>query len=215
MTVSSLTGIVNYGIGNVRSVQNAVEKVGGTPLLSADVEQLMQCDRLILPGVGAFAHGIAQLRAGELDKLLDDFVADGRPVLGICLGMQLLTQGSLEFDDTAGLGFTDGQATQLQAPKDASDFRLPHVNWKTLRRKPGVVDWFYEGVNPAARFYFIHSFGVQGDVPDIAAWAEHSGVEFAAVIARNNVIGTQFHPEKSGPQGLKMLGNFVSKGNKQ
>lgn len=213
MTGASLTGIVDYGIGNVRSVQNAVEKVGGTPILTADIDQLMQCDRLILPGVGAFAQGIAELRSRALDTLLQSFVETDRPLLGICLGMQLLTSGSDEFGHTPGLGFINTQVAELQPHSESVDFRLPHVDWRKLKRAQGSLDWFYDGVSPAAKFYFIHSFGVHASATDAVAWADYAGLEFAAVIARGNVIGTQFHPEKSGPEGLKMLSNFVFRGN--
>lgn len=209
---SSLTGIIDYGVGNVRSVQSAIEKVGGTPILTDDAERLLACDRLVLPGVGAFAHGIAELKARGLDVVLRQSIEAGKPLLGICLGMQMLTHRSWEFGDTEGLAFTEGTVALMQAPVGAETYRLPHVGWKQLRRVSGHHDWLFEGVDPEARFYFIHSFAVQEDNADIAAWANHDGVRFAAVMGRDNVIGTQFHPEKSGPQGLRMLSNFVSKG---
>lgn len=212
MTVKSLTGIIDYGVGNLRSVQSAVEKVGGTPVVTADHDRLMRCERLILPGVGAFAHGIAELKARGLDTILRQAIDTGRPLLGICLGMQMLATRSLEFGDTSGLGFTAGIVMLIEPPLDGVPLRLPHVAWKSLRRVPGAQDWFFDGVDLNARFYFIHSYAIQGSATDVAAWADHEGVEFAAVIARGNVIGTQFHPEKSGPEGLRMLRNFVSKG---
>lgn len=213
MNNSSLTGIIDYGVGNVRSVLSAVEKVGGNPVLTSNHEELMRCDRLILPGVGAFAHGMAELHERGLDALIKDEVHKGKPLLGICLGMQMLTSGSLEFGYTKGLGLVEGMVSQLQPVSSAPSIRLPHVDWKPLQRATGDQEWFFSGVNPESRFYFIHSFGAQENRTDVAAWAEYCGIRFAAVIARGNVIGTQFHPEKSGPEGLRMIRNFVTKEN--
>lgn len=212
MTDNSLTGILDYGVGNVRSVQSAVSKVGGSPILTDDYDQLLACDRLILPGVGAFAHGVAELKTRGLDTVLHRSIDAGKPLLGICLGMQMLTSRSLEFGDTPGLNFTAGTVAPLEPAAGAPPVRLPHVAWKPLRRAPGPNDWLFEGVDPDARFYFIHSFAAQGDPTDVIAWADYDGIEFAAVVGRDNIVGTQFHPEKSGVEGLKMLKNFVEKG---
>lgn len=211
MNKSSLTGIIDYGVGNVRSVLNAVQKVGGNPVLSSNYDELMKCDRLILPGVGAFAHGISELRSRGLDELITDEAKKGKPLLGICLGMQMLTAGSLEFGDTKGLGLIEGRVTQLQPSPGGIPVRLPHVDWRPLQRVSPDLEWFFSGVNRDARFYFIHSFGAQENESNVAAWAEYRGIRFAAVVARGNVVGTQFHPEKSGPAGLQMLRNFVER----
>lgn len=212
MTATSLTGILDYGVGNVRSVQSAVSKVGGTPVLTADHDRLLECERIILPGVGAFAHGIAELKARGLETVLHRMIDAGKPLLGICLGMQMLATRSLEFGNTPGLNLTAGTVTMLKAPQGTRPVRLPHVAWKPLRRVLGRHDWLFEGVDPAARFYFIHSFAAQGDPTDVVAWADHDGIEFAAVVGKGNIVGTQFHPEKSGAEGLKILKNFVMKG---
>jgi len=212
MTASSLTGIIDYGVGNIRSVRSAVEKVGGTPVVSSDPAELLACARLILPGVGAFAHGMGELKARGLDAVVQQAAADGFPVLGICLGMQMMMSRSLEFGDTQGLGLASGTVTLIETPKGATQLRLPHVAWKPLERIDARAEWFFDGVDRDARFYFIHSFAAQGHVPDAAAWSAHDGVRFAAVVARSNVVATQFHPEKSGLAGLRLLGNFVSKG---
>jgi glutamine amidotransferase len=212
VTKTKLTGVIDYGTGNVRSVCNAVEAVGGRPILSSDPDQLLRCDRLILPGVGAFAHGMAELRSRGLDAVLKSAVSDGMPMLGICLGMQMLAKSSLEFGESAGLGIAQGVVSLIQSTDPARIPRLPHVAWKTIEWKNEGGAWLFEGVDPDARFYFIHSYAVPATSPDVAAVAEIDGIEFAAVLAVNNVIGTQFHPEKSGPEGLKILRNFVMKG---
>lgn len=212
MTTKSITGIIDYGIGNVRSVFNAVEEVGGTPLLTSDHQKLLDCDRLILPGVGAFAQGICGLKERGLDIFIKSVVADGVPLMGICLGMQLLTERSLEFGETVGLGITDGTVDLIATNNSEGIIRLPHVAWKPLVRKTDNAGWLFDGVDPDARFYFIHSYAVSGKLDSVVATAECEGIFFGAVLALGNVVATQFHPEKSGPEGLKMLKNFVMRG---
>jgi glutamine amidotransferase len=212
MTTTSLTGIIDYGLGNVRSVFSAVEAVGGEPVLTASVDELLGCDRLILPGVGAFAHGMAELETRRLDKFIKKAALDGVPIMGICLGMQMLTQKSLEFGETEGLGLAEGLVSLIRPSNPDQFLRLPHVAWKPLTRTRDDAAWLFDGVDPSAKFYFIHSYGVSGDSAHVAATAEHDGVSFGAVLLADNVVGTQFHPEKSGPEGLKMLKNFVMKG---
>lgn len=212
MTASALTGIIDYGVGNLRSVQSAVERVGGIPLVTSNPARLLDCPRLILPGVGAFRHGMAELETRGLSAVIRQAVAAGTPLLGICLGMQMLTTRSFEFGDTPGLGLTAGTVTRLERSDGIEPLRLPHVAWKPLRRVSGVLDWFFDGIGDDDRFYFIHSLAVQDVKVDVAALADHDGLAFAAVMTHGSVIGTQFHPEKSGPAGLKLLSNFVSKG---
>lgn len=211
MTKTNFTGVIDYGVGNVRSVCSAVEAVGGRPVLSSDPDELMKCDRLILPGVGAFAHGMAELRTRGLNEALRSAVTDGVPLLGICLGMQMLAQSSLEFGESAGLGLAQGVVSLIRSRDPMRRLRLPHVAWKPLERKSESAAWLFEGVDPDARFYFIHSYALPATSADVVAVAEIDGNEFAAVLAIRNVIGTQFHPEKSGPEGLKILKNFVMK----
>lgn len=212
MTTTNFTGVIDYGVGNVRSVCSAVEAVGGRPVLSSKPDELMKCDRLILPGVGAFAHGMAELRNRGLDAVLRAAVIDGMPLLGICLGMQMLAQSSLEFGESTGLGFAQGIVSLIKSRDPTRTLRLPHVAWKPLERKSESAAWLFDGVDPDACFYFIHSYAVSATSPDVVATAEVDGNEFAAVLEIRNVIGTQFHPEKSGPEGLKIIKNFVMKG---
>lgn len=211
MTKISLTGIIDYGVGNVRSVFNAVEAVGGSPVLTSNRDVLMGCDRLILPGVGAYAHGMAELKARGLDEFLKNTVENNIPLMGICLGMQMLARCSLEFGETTGLGFTDGVVSLIEPPKNATQ-RLPHVAWKQLKIQTNAAAWLFDGVDPNAKYYFIHSYAVPSTSSDVVATADCEGIDFAAVLATGCVVGTQFHPEKSGPEGLKMLKNFIVKG---
>ena len=208
MANTNYTGVIDYGIGNVRSVCSAIEAVGGKAVLSSDAEELLGCNRLILPGVGAFAHGMSELQTRGLDVVLKSAAADGMPILGICLGMQMLAQRSLEFGETAGLGLVEGVVSLLKPLNASQPMRLPHVAWKPLDGRSERAAWLFDGIDPRSRFYFIHSYAVPVTAPDVAAVAEVDGGEFAAVLARENVVGTQFHPEKSGGEGLKMLKNF-------
>jgi glutamine amidotransferase len=208
----SLTGIIDYGVGNVRSVMNAVKEVGGTPFLTGSPQDLLACDRLILPGVGAFAHGMSELKSRGLDTLIRKAAQDGKPIMGICLGMQMLTNMSLEFGETQGLCITDGLVSLIESTKPDQVLRLPHVAWKPLIRTSDEAAWLFKGIEPNARFYFIHSFAVTKDSAHVVATADYEGVSFGAVLSLRNVVGTQFHPEKSGPDGLKMLKNFITKG---
>ncbi len=212
MATNSLTGIIDYGVGNLRSVFNAVEAVGGNPVVTASTKELFSCDRLILPGVGAFAHGMAELKSRELDTLIKSAVKERMPVLGICLGMQMLAEKSLEFGETDGLGLADGVVSLIGHESSNKVLRLPHVAWKQLTRASEEAKWFFHKVNPEARFYFIHSYALSGISRSVIATADYEGALFGAVISVGNVVGTQFHPEKSGPEGLQMLKNFVMKG---
>jgi glutamine amidotransferase len=208
------TGIVDYGIGNLKSVASAVAAVGGAPCITSKTSELATCDRLILPGVGAFRHGMHALRSAGLDVFIRQFVADERPLLGICLGMQLLTEISTEFGETAGLTILPGDISKLHHQCRHHKLRLPNVGWLPLLRcadnTSDLAERLFHGVDPEARFYFIHSFAASAHNPVAAAISVYDGVSFASIIASDNVIGTQFHPEKSGPEGLKMLANFIS-----
>lgn len=212
MNIKSYTGIVDYGVGNLRSVFNAIKAVGGEPVLSDSADVLLDCDRLVLPGVGAFPHGMAELQKRGLGDVIKKFARDGRPILGICLGMQLLALKSYEFGETKGLGLAHGEISLLRPTNTDQILRLPHVAWKQLRRTKNEVDWLFDNVNPEAKFYFIHSYAMSYDSENVVATSEHDGVPFGAVLRAENVVGTQFHPEKSGPEGLKIIRNFIING---
>jgi len=212
MAARSFTGIIDYGVGNVRRVFNEVKAVGGEPVLTASIDELLGCDRLVLPGVGAFAHGMAELKARGLHSFINQAAQNGLPIMGICLGMQMLAQRSFEFGETEGLGLIDGVVSLIRASNSGQLLRLPHVAWKPLAHVRDDASWLFEGVDPAARFYFIHSYAVSVDSKHVVATAQHDGTPFGAITLSGNVVGTQFHPEKSGPEGLRLLKNFVSKG---
>lgn len=207
-------GVFDYGIGNLRSVANALSEIGMIPVVTSDPAVLEACDRCILPGVGAFPFGMAALRARGLDLVVRKFAETGRPLLGICLGMQLLCEASTEFELTLGLGIVNGTADRLRsvdASADGPGIRLPHVGWIDIRptgRATGFAARLLARLPSNAPMYFVHSYGLPVDASTTIAGACYSGSEFAAVVAQGTIVGTQFHPEKSGAVGLGFLDDF-------
>jgi imidazole glycerol-phosphate synthase subunit HisH len=193
--------IVDYGMGNKRSVEKALEHVGARPRITADHDELRAADAIVLPGVGAFPEAMRRLRASGLDELVRERAAAGVPLLGICLGMQLLFDASDEHEGAAGLGLLGGACTALAAPK------LPHIGWNrvSLERPSGLT----AGLGEAAAFYHVHSFVCRPrEDADVVGRGEY-GERFASIVERDNVAGVQFHPEKSSRDGLALLRNFV------
>jgi len=198
--------IVDYGMGNLGSIANIIRKVGGDPVLSESVDDLLAAEKLILPGVGAFGNGMAGLRdRGLVEPLTEMAIARGTPILGICLGMQLFTRGSEE-DTEAGLGWIDAETVRFQ-PDPTGKLKIPHMGWSALR-VVGDHPCFAWPDKPR-RFYFVHSYHVRcHDPADVLATATY-GIEFTSAIARDNIVGVQFHPEKSHRFGMELMENFV------
>jgi imidazole glycerol-phosphate synthase subunit HisH len=199
--------IVDYGLGNLRSVAGAVERLGYEPLVTSDPSSLAEAEKLILPGVGAFGDGMKNLRERGLVEPLDRLVLEERkPVLGICLGAQLMAARSEEFGDHEGLGWVDASVRRIE-PADRS-LRVPHVGWNELYQDGESL--LFDGVRDRELFYFVHSFYIDAAATsDVKGWCEYGG-RLAAVVERGNVFGTQFHPEKSQLAGLTLLGNFLA-----
>jgi glutamine amidotransferase len=194
-----LIAIVDYGVGNVRSVERALAHVGANPKLTADPDELEQADGLVLPGVGAFAPALAKLSGNGLGRRIVELAKNGKPLLGVCLGYQLLFDESTEHGRHEGLGLLPGKVVEV-----ANSARLPVIGWCRLAKSDDAVLW--QGIKDRSYFYFVHSFTPESSDSAIA-WSEHSP---AAAAARGNVMGTQFHPEKSGPDGLRVYKNFVA-----
>ncbi len=200
--------VFDYGFGNVRSAVRALERAGADVALTADHDAARAADGLVVPGVGAFAACMAGLVDAGGDDVVRDRLADGRPVLGICVGMQVLFEAGVEHGhDAAGLGLLPGTVEQLRAR------RLPHMGWNTVQA-PADSELF----DPAAdeRFYFVHSYGVRADPgatvagsPVTATWAEHGGDRFLAAVEAGPLSAAQFHPEKSGDAGAALLRRWV------
>ena len=204
MTRPVAIGIVDYGMGNRRSVQKALEHVGAETRLTADADRLRTADGLVLPGVGAFPQGMRNLADLGLDQLIREW--DG-PVLGICLGMQLLFDCSEEMTPThptEGLGLIGGEVTRVRA----DGLRIPHIGWNevTFERTSALTAGLPAGGCP---FYHVHSFAARPARPDDVIGSTSYGERLATIVGRGSVFGVQFHPEKSSADGLRLLGNFV------
>jgi glutamine amidotransferase len=197
-------GVIDYGMGNRRSVEKALEHAGAQAVITADHDELRAADGLVLPGVGAFPQAMRNLDALGLAELTRELAGRGRPLLGICLGMQLLFDTSEEMGGAAGLGLIPGEVTRL----DASRLRIPHIGWNEVCfERPSALT--AELPQPGAPFYHVHSFAVRPRDPETVLGTTEYGERFATIVARDAVFGVQFHPEKSSRNGLRMLHNFV------
>ena len=200
-----MIGVIDYGMGNLRSVLNALRYLDVDAQLVTDAETLMQCERAILPGVGAFSAAMDRLRTRGFVDAIRNHVRAGKPLLGICLGMQLLAGRGSEPVECEGLGLIPGRVSRLCVPRNTV---LPHVGWNELQiqRAHPVLSDVRKGVD----FYFVHSYGfTPEDEDDILATTDYGG-SFVSGVARGNVVGLQFHPEKSQSNGLQILRNFAA-----
>jgi imidazole glycerol-phosphate synthase subunit HisH len=197
--------VVDYGMGNRRSVEKALEHVGARALVTRDPAALESADALVVPGVGAFPQGMRNLTALGLDERIRSAAGAGKPVLGICLGMQLLFERSQEHELTDGLGLLAGEVSSLRG----AGLRIPHIGWSDVRfERPSPLTAGLPGDGCA--FYHVHSLAARPEDPaDVIATTEY-GERFATIVAHGNVLGVQFHPEKSSGDGLALLSNFVA-----
>jgi imidazole glycerol-phosphate synthase subunit HisH len=195
--------ILDYGMGNLRSIEKALARVGAEPLVSADHDAIRAADGIVLPGVGAFPEGMGRIRALGLDDLVAERVAAGAPLLGICLGMQLLFSSSTELGGASGLDLLPGEVRELEAP----GLKIPHIGWEPVRLD--ARSELTAGLDGETPFYFVHSFAARPSEWDVVLGTAVWGEPFACAVARPPVYGVQFHPEKSSSAGLRLLGNFA------
>jgi len=194
--------ILDYGMGNLRSVEKALEHVGATAIVSADAAVVRDADGVVLPGVGAFPRAMERIGEAGLDELIAERRGAGVPILGICLGLQLLFESSTELGGARGLGLLEGEVTGIEA----GGLKVPHIGWSPVR-------WEREsrltaGIDSETPFYFVHSFAPRPGPGELLGSAAH-GERFACAAERDNVFGVQFHPEKSSAAGLRLLANFA------
>lgn len=201
---------VDYGIGNIHSVVKALRRVGADVFLTSDPDRIARAGKVVLPGVGAFSDGMQSLERLGLVEPIREQVRRGNALLGICLGMQLLLSESEEFGVHRGLGIIPGRVEAIRA---AEGLKIPQIGWNAVL-PPSQARWndsLLAGVAPGTMFYFVHSFtAVPDHDADRLADADYGGQRISAAVACDNVTGFQFHPEKSGPPGLEILGRFVS-----
>ena len=202
-----MIAIVDYGVGNIFSLCSSFKYIGADICLTSDVATIKRADKVIFPGVGAFRDAEAKLRAIGLDKVVIDEAKSGKPFLGICLGMQMMLTKSYEFGEYQGLDIIPGNVISMEGVVP-SDYKIPHIGWNKLifpKDKPKSPIFRY--VNEGEHVYFVHSYYCTDCAPDTIATTEY-GAELTAAIARDNIFGVQFHPEKSGEVGLNILRAF-------
>lgn len=203
-----MIAIIDYGMGNLRSVQKGFEKVGCEALVTSDPKVVLEADKVVLPGVGAFADCMRNLTEGGFVEPILKVIRDGRPFLGICLGLQLLFSESEEFGVHRGLDVIPGRVVRFPEgmTEGGEALKVPHMGWNQLeiRRRPAAFDGIEEGTN----VYFVHSYYVVPDDESVVATTTRYGIDFCSAIWKDNIVATQFHPEKSQEKGLRILKNF-------
>ena len=200
-----MVGIIDYGVGNLFSLRSSFDAIGETVIVSSDPEVLRKADHILLPGVGAFEDAVKKLRQSHLDEMVYETVREGKPLMGICLGMQMLFEKSFEYGEHQGLGLLKGQVIPMAGliPKE---LKIPHMGWNALNiTQPNGK--LFRNTKEGDYVYFVHSYFASGCEDSLAAQTEY-GKWLTAAVEKDNVFGCQFHPEKSGDVGLQILKNF-------
>ena len=202
-----MVGIIDYGVGNLFSLRSSFEAIGTSVVVSSDPEELRKADHILLPGVGAFADAVQKLRTTHMDEMVFEAVREGKPLMGICLGMQMLFERSFEYGEHQGLGLLKGQVIPMAGllPKD---LKIPHMGWNALDvvKSDGKL---FANIKEGAYVYFVHSYFADGCKDSLAARTEY-GTWLTAAVEKDNIFGCQFHPEKSGEVGLDILRAFCA-----
>lgn len=207
-----MIAIVDYGMANLRSVEKALLKVGADPMITGDPAEIARAEKVVLPGVGAFCAAMSNLHHAGLDAAVRSHIAQGKPFLGICLGLQMLFDSSTEMGATEGLGVVPGQVVRffedgLPNPA-AAELKVPHIGWNSL--KFPTPSRLMAGLSEGARVYFVHSYFPVPQQQSVVTATSDYGYDFCCAIEKDNIAATQFHPEKSGAIGLQILRNFAS-----
>ena len=207
--------VVDYGLGNLKSVSRAIEYCDGKPEISSDPKIIASAKKIILPGVGAFGEGMKRLKELHLDRAIKEAVENGSYLLGICLGMQMLLDDSEEFGLQEGLGLIKGSVKKIEFTDDfgRSNRKIPHIGWSPIFCNPKRGNWsdsILSNIPEGSSVYFVHSYKASPiNDAEIIAISNYDGVKISAVVGNENVLGMQFHPEKSGPVGLQMIKNYL------
>jgi glutamine amidotransferase len=206
-----MIAIIDYGVGNLFSLSCSLKKIGAESVITNDVNVIKNAQSLILPGVGAFGDAAQKLESGGMSSLIKDLTLNGKPLLGICLGMQMLFDKSYEYGEHNGLGLIKGEVCPLE--KDVSGLKIPHMGWNSLdfKKKNSKI---LKYINDGDYVYFVHSYYAKCGEEYLSA-TSHYGIDVTASVEKENVYGTQFHPEKSGEVGLKILQAFAEIGEKR
>ena len=214
--ISKKVTVIDYGVGNLLSVKRALEHCGANVEITSDIVSILNADKLILPGVGAFPVAMNFLKELKLVKPIQDYSSSGKPLMAICLGMQLLLEESSEFESSLGLGIMPGKVIPIPSfSKTEHKLKIPHIGWSSINPSDKHSDWKTNALactNAGDSFYFVHSFMAQTEIPaHTVATARYGWNDIPAVISKDNVIGVQFHPEKSGENGLTILKEFLER----
>jgi imidazole glycerol-phosphate synthase subunit HisH len=205
MRRKQMIAIVDYDAGNLKSVSKALDALGQENIITGDAQQILAADKVILPGVGSFGDAMTQLKSRGLDQVLKQVAAEGKPLLGICLGLQVLFESSEESPGVEGLGILKGKVLRIP---DAEGLKIPHVGWNSLHLQNNGR--LFEGLKEDSYVYFVHSYYLKAEDPQIVKAVTEYGVSIDASVESGNVFACQFHPEKSSDVGAKILTNFAS-----
>ena len=203
--------ILDYGIGNVKSILNAFEEEGEKAILSRDKDIILKSKGIVLPGVGAFSEGMNNLKKHGLVQIIKKYAETKKPLLGICLGMQMLLEESEEFGITKGVGLIKGRVIKIPVEK-SNKIKLPHISWNEIKTKN--IPWentIFNEVEVNSNMYFVHTYVAKPDIEDeILSTTDYFGTEFCSALKKDNIYGCQFHPEKSAKDGLNVIKNFIN-----
>jgi len=202
-----MIAIIDYGAGNLFSLCSSLRYIGHDAVITGDKAVISNCDKMLLPGVGAFAGAMSKLRDEGLSELIIKEARGGKPLLGVCLGMQLLFEKSYEFGEHEGLGLLCGAVMPIE-PRIPGEYKIPHIGWNALRLRPGGKPSLLKYVSDGDHVYFVHSYHAE-QCPDVVIATAEYGAKLTAAVERGNIYGTQFHPEKSGEIGLNILRAFA------
>lgn len=200
-----MIAVIDYGAGNLHSVTNALDFIGCEHTITNNKNEILNADGAILPGVGAFGDALVNMSAFNTEEIIKEFLETGKPMLGICLGLQLLFEESEESPEKKGLSILKGRVKKFEKTFDG--MKIPHIGWNSLNIKSD--NGIFSGIEQGSYFYFVHSYYVCSDDKNAVSATCNYGIEFDCAVQKNNLIATQFHPEKSGAVGLKVLNNFV------